>query len=481
MPAVTETRAGGDEQFVAPRFTWIPWAVFASAFLAAAVLPLPDTLTRAGAYALAALLAAVVFWASGVQDPSLSGLLIVTLMTVLGVMPFGRAVAGFGTEFIWLLVVTFILAQAMAETGLGRRIALGLLRRAGGTPSRVLLALLGSVVVLSFMVPTAAGRISMILPVVLGIIEAARIPAGSQFAKAMLIGTSHISIMAGIGLMTAAGATVYAAGAFENLIGVHWSYPAWLAAFFPLVVIFTLLLWLVLLRLFPPDRGEVSGGAEYVAGELRRLGPLRIAERKMLAVFTLIFLLWIVGPRWGITTPQAGMVGTILLLLPGVRVLTWERAMGAVRWNVIILFGISLALADALERSGAGAWLTAGTLRIVEHPSPLALVAVISPLVLLIRVGFVNNLGMIAAGLPLAFTLARGWGLDPLWVGMVVVMTAGPGFLLPTQTPTGMITVGYEYYSIRDYLRSGLPASIILLALSWIAALFYWPLLGYRP
>src|SRR5512134_521091 len=163
MPAVTESRTGGDELLISPRFTWVPWAIFVGAFLFAAVLPLPATLARPGAYALAGLLAAVVFWASGVQDPSLSGLLIVTLMTLLGVMPFERAVAGFGTEFIWLLVVTFILAQAMAETGLGRRIALGLLRRAGGSPPLVLLALLGSVVVLSFMVPTAAGRISMIL------------------------------------------------------------------------------------------------------------------------------------------------------------------------------------------------------------------------------------------------------------------------------------------------------------------------------
>jgi len=481
MPAVSESRFGGDELLLAPRFTWIPWAIFLGAFLLAAILPLPDGLTRPGAYALAGLLAAVVFWASGVQDPSLSGLLIVTLMTVLGVMPFERAVAGFGTEFVWLLVVTFVLARAMAETGLGRRIALALLRRAGGHPPLVLLALLGSVLVLSFMVPTAAGRISMILPVVLGIIEAGRIPPGSRFAKAMLIGTSHVSIMAGVGLITAAGATVYAAGAFENLIDVRWTYLAWLGAFFPLVAVFTMLVWRILLWIFPPEAGELTAGAEYVTEELRRLGGLSVSERKMLAVFALIFFLWVIGPRWGITTPQAGMIGTILLLLPGLRVLTWERAMAAIRWNVIILFGISLALADALERSGAGAWLTAGTLRIVEQPSPMAVVAVISPLVLLIRIGFVNNLGMIAAGLPLAFTLAKGWGLDPLWTGMVVVMTAGPGFLLPTQTPTGMITVGYEYYTIRDYLRSGIPASIVLLALTWLAALFYWPLLGYRP
>ncbi len=60
-------------------------------------------------------------------------------------------------------------------------------------------------------------------------------------------------------------------------------------------------------------------------------------------------------------------------------------------------------------------------------------------------------------------------------------MTAAPGFLLPTQTPTGMITVGYEHHTIRDYLRAGIPASVVLLGLTWLAALLYWPLLGYRP
>jgi len=482
MPAVSEERLPQDELVtVRPSLVWLPWAIFVLGFLAAAAAPLPDGLSRPGAFALAGLLAAVTFWASGVQDPSLSGLLIITLLTLLGVMPFDRAVAGFGTEFIWLLVVTFILAQAMAETGLGRRIALILLHRAGGRPAAVLLALLGAVVVLSFMVPTAAGRISMILPVVLGIIEAARLPPSSRFAKAMLIGTSHLSIMAGIGLVTAAGATVYAAGVFGTLLGVSWTYAAWFAAFFPLVVVFTMAVWRLLLWLYPPEHDELTAGAEYVTDQLRRLGRLAVPERKMLAVFVTIFLLWVVGPRWGITTPQAGMIGALILLMPGVQVLSWDRAMASVRWNVIILFGVSLALADALEGSGAGRWLTGAALRVVSHPSPAAVALVVAPLVLLIRVGFVNNLGMIAAGLPLAFTLARGWGLDPVWTGMVVVMTAGPGLLLPTQTPTGMITVGYEYYTIRDYLRAGLPASIVLLLLTWLAAFIYWPLLGYRP
>lgn len=473
MPAV--------EAVTVRRLMWVPWAALVLFFALAALTPLPSNLSRSGAYALAALGSAVLFWASGVEDPSLTGVLILTIISLLGVLSFPESVAGFGTEFVWLLVVTFIVAQAMMDVGLGRRVALSILRLAGGRAPLVLLALLGSVAVLSFMVPTATGRISMLLPVCLGIIEAAGLRPGSLFAKALLVGTSHASIMSGVGLMTAAGATVYAAGVFETLLGVQWAYLAWMAAFFPVVVAFGLLLWRILLWAFPPERLEMIGGAQYVREELRQMGPLSLPERKMLAVFLGMMALWLLGPRWGISTPQAAMIGAVALMLPGMRVLSWERALGSVRWNVIILFGVSLALATALEKSGAGKWLTDATLQIIDRPSPAAAVALLAPLVMLIRIGFVNNLGMIAAGLPVAITLAKGWGLNPVWVGMVVVMTAAPGFLLPTQTPTGMITMGYEYYTIRDYMRSGAAASIALLVLTGVAAFFYWPLLGYRP
>ncbi len=109
-------------------------------------------------------------------------------------------------------------------------------------------------------------------------------------------------------------------------------------------------------------------------------------------------------------------MGAMVLLLPGVRLLGWDRALAAVKWNVIILFAVSLSLANTLEKSGAGAWLTGSALGLIARPSPLAMALIVTPVVLLIRIGFVNNLGMIAAGLPLAFTLAKGWGLSPLWV-----------------------------------------------------------------
>lgn len=464
-----------------PLWPAVVWATGIVLFAAAAVVPLPAGLTRAGAYALAGLGAAVVFWATGVQDPALSGLLVVVLLSLLGVVPFEAAVGGLGSEFIWLLAATFMIAQAMADCGLGQRIAFGILRLAGGRASRVLLALLVVVLVLAFMVPTAAGRISMVLPVCLGIIGAAGLQPGSPFARAMLIGTSHASIMAGVGLPTAAGATVYAVGAFGSLIGVRWTYVGWTAAFFPLAVVFVVALWRILLWVFPPERDELVGGAAYVREQLRALGPTSAAERKMLAVFAGMYALWIVGPHWGITTAQAGLLGALALLLPGMRLLTWTRALASVKWNVLILFAVSLALAGALEASGASRWLTAGALALLHAPSPVAVALVLAPAVLLVRVGFVNNLGMIAAALPLAFALAGGWGLSPRWLGMVLVMTAGPGFLLPTQTPTGMITLGYEYHATRDYVRSGLPASAVLVLLTWIAALVYWPLLGYRP
>ena len=38
-----------------------------------------------------------------------------------------------------------------------------------------------------------------------------------------------------------------------------------------------------------------------------------------------------------------------------------------------------------------------------------------------------------------------------------------------------------RFTTMRDYMRSGVVASVVLLMLTGIAAFFYWPLLGYRP
>jgi di/tricarboxylate transporter len=137
-------------------------------------------------------------------------------------------------------------------------------------------------------------------------------------------------------------------------------------------------------------------------------------------------------------------------------------------------------LANALEASGASRWLAGAAVGALGHPSPVVVALTVSLFAVVLRVGFVNNLGMIAATLPLIFTLAKAWNLNPQWLGMLLVLTGSPGFLLPTQTPSGMITLGYEFHDSRDYLRPGLPASLLLIGLAMLVAFMYWPLLGYH-
>jgi anion transporter len=457
------------------------WLAAIGLFVAAALVPLPHDLSRAGALTLAGLLAAVLFWASGIQDAALTGLIVITALATVGVMSFERAVAGFGAEFVWLMAATFIIAAAMEDSGLGRRIAFMILRLAGGRASRVMLAVLAVVLVMAFMVPTAAARTAMLLPICLGIIEATGARAPSNFAKMVLVGVSHAAIMAGVALPTAAGATIYAVAAFGTLINVRWAYHDWLVAFYPIAIVFMLGLWRILLWIFPPEREELVGGATYVREQLNRLGPLKVAEQKTLAVIAGMYCLWLVGPRIGISTAQAGVLGALVLVTPGVGAVRWERGLEAIKWNIVILFAVSLSLANALESSGASRWLATSALGALGSPSPAIAALTVSLFAVVLRVGFVNNLGMIAASLPLIFTLAKAWGLSAQWLGMLLVLTGSPGFLLPTQTPTGMITLGYEFHDGRDYLRSGLPTSLLLIALAMFVAFVYWPLLGYHP
>jgi sodium-dependent dicarboxylate transporter 2/3/5 len=292
---------------------------------------------------------------------------------------------------------------------------------------------------------------------------------------------SHAAILAGVALPTAAGATIYAVAAFGSLIDVKWQYLDWLVAFYPIAVVFMLGLWRILLWIFPPEREDLVGSARYVREQLQRMGPLGAAERKTLAAIAAMYALWLIGGRAGISTAQAGVLGALALVTPGLGVLPWERGLAAIKWNIVILFAVSLSLANALESSGASRWLAAAALGALGSPSPAVVALTVSLFAVMLRVGFVNNLGMIAASLPLVFTLAKAWSLNAQWLGMLLLLTGSPGFLLPTQTPSGMITLGYAFHDGRDYLRSGLPTSLFLIGLAMLAAFIYWPLLGYHP
>src|SRR5690606_14766895 len=125
----------------------------------------------AAARSLGLLAFSLVGWGTGVFHQTVVSVLILVFIPLVGLGDFASAVSGFGEPFIWLLVSVFVLGKGMEVTGLDRRIALGLLRLARGRTMPTVRAVLLTVLVLGFLVPTGAGRTAMLTPICAGMMQ----------------------------------------------------------------------------------------------------------------------------------------------------------------------------------------------------------------------------------------------------------------------------------------------------------------------
>ncbi|MBO8141108.1 MAG: anion permease [Firmicutes bacterium] len=426
-------------------------------------------------------------WGTGALHQSLVSVLILIFIPALGLGDFDDAVAGFGEPFVWLLVSVFILGKGMETSGLDRRIALALLHLARGRTRATLRAVYASVVVLGFLVPTGAGRTAMLTPICTGLLNVIqeRLPAGTRdfanLGKSVFIGFSYVTLMMSWALVTGSVSSVYAVPAIRELTGFEWNYLTWMAACAPAAVIFTFLLDQVMARVFPVRMTVIPGGLEYIAEQRQQLGAVGPAERRVMVIMALIVLGWMTEGFHGLPVPMISLAGAALMCLPPVGVQRWEDAATSIKWDVIILFGTGFSLAQALQKSGAAAWMAQTLAGAFPALPPGAAGLFVLVVMLLARLGFANMLAILATSLPVAVGLGNRWGINPVWLAQLAVIASSFGFFMPYQAPSLTISYSAGFYHQRDLLRAGIGAAALMVGVTMVVSLVWWPMLGIKP
>ena len=123
-------------------------------------------------------------------------------------------------------------------------------------------------------------------------------------------------------------------------------------------------------------------------------------------------------------------------------------------WEVLILFGGGLSLAQAIDTSGLAAWMGASLSFL--HGAPLIFVVGGISLLLVYMTEFMSNTATTAAFLPVAGSLALASGVDPLWVAVPVALAASSAYMLPVATLPNAIVFGTGHVTLAQMLRAGL-------------------------
>jgi len=481
-----------------------------SVFLTVFFFPHPSALS-ATAQAMTAIAALMTIWwlTEAIPIPATS-MLPLALFPLFGVSTMQEAASPYSNHLVYLFLGGFMLALAIERVNLHRRIALNVIRLVGSSPTRLVLGFMLSTAFISMWISNTATML-MMLPIALAVIsemakpredELDHTPAVRSFSVALLLGIAYASSIGGVGTLIGTPPNIVFAGFVRKLYpsAPEIGFFQWMLFGIPLVVIFLPLTWFMITRVvaeIPLTRLHLGKdlAADMLVSELRSLGNLSAAERRVLIIFLITTLAWIfraplelgavrvpglVDLLPGLTDSAVAMIaGTSLFVIPlGKRgsgfIMNWETVQRGVPWGVLLLFGGGFALADGLERSGITLFLGQQIAGMSAVPVLVMILLVCTLLTFLTEL--TSNTATATILLPVMASAAVALGQHPFLFMIPATLNASFAFMLPVATPPNAIIFSSTFLTVRQMARAGFVLNFIGIVL--VTGLMY--LIGFQ-
>jgi sodium-dependent dicarboxylate transporter 2/3/5 len=434
------------------------------------VLPPPEGLESAAwrVAALAALMA--IWWMTEAIPVAATALLPIALFPLLRVSGVTEAAAPYGNPLIFLFLGGFVIARAVERWNLHRRIALAVLAAVGTRPDRLIGGFMLATAGLSMWVSNTATAV-MMLPIGLSVIGLLHTDEGQtkpgtredRFALALLLGIAYSASIGGLATLIGTPPNALLAGFMQQTYGVTVGFFQWMLVGVPVSAVMLGTAWLLLTRiLFRHALPGIEGAETLIAGEIAKLGPMRREEKRVVAVFVCVALLWVFRPllaHWlPLTDPGIAVLGALaMFLVPadlgrGVFLLDWDHAK-RLPWGILLLFGGGLSLARAIDDSGLAAWIGELLTACAGWPT-VAIVLLITALVVFLT-ELTSNTATAAVFLPVVASLGLCIGHNPLLFAVPAALAASCAFMMPVATPPNAIVFGSGMVTVPQMARAG--------------------------
>jgi di/tricarboxylate transporter len=168
----------------------------------------------------------------------------------------------------------------------------------------------------------------------------------------------------------------------------------------------------------------------------------------------------------------AAVVGVALMILTGC--LEMDEAYRLIEWRAVFLIAGMLPLGIALEQTGAAKLIGDSMITLLGNAGPLALSA---GLFILAALGsqIMPNPAVAVLLVPIALNTAAELAISPYPLMMTIAVSASAAFLSPVGHPANLLVMGPGGYKFSDYIKVGLPLTIIVLLVSLSLMPFIWP------
>ncbi|MEO0424323.1 MAG: SLC13 family permease [Pseudomonadota bacterium] len=206
---------------------------------------------------------------------------------------------------------------------------------------------------------------------------------------------------------------------------------------------------------------------------LRPIHDARPPRHERAGVAWLILCAMVLLAATGITSMlQAALLGAGAMVLT--RCCTGSIARNSVDTQVVVVIAAAYGIGQAVEASGAAAWL-ATTMLAVTSGNPVLLLGAIYVMTVLMT-SLITNAAAAVLMFPIAVAGAESLGVSPLPYAVAIAMAASASFATPIGYQTNLMVYGPGGYRFSDYLRFGVPLNLLLGATAIVLIPWVWPL-----
>lgn len=306
-----------------------------------------------GRHGLALILWAVTWWVTGVTQDAVTGLLIVTLVIGLRVLPPASLLKDWTGATMWYILASFAFGVALSKTQLAKRLGLTVLRYFGRSffglaLSFVVLNLLFSVLGISASFPRVAITFGLVesIGATLGLAKGSRTMAGLALAAAMALqGPATVLYTGNVLNPLAAG-----------LAKVQMTYFEWAKLMAVPGLVLTAVTLLATYYLFKPKE-KMYITKEKASEEIAKLGPMSAAEWRTTALVVIAIALWATESIHHIAPGFVALFIAVLMMFPGIGVLTFKQYTDSVSWNIVFFVTATFGIGQIADATGLSKWL----------------------------------------------------------------------------------------------------------------------------
>ncbi len=445
----------------------------------------------------------ITWWVTEALPMPVVALVPLIFFPLLRVSTLEETAAPYANPVIFLFMGGFMLGLAIEKWNLHRRIALNIVRMTGTSGDKIVLGFILATGLLSMWLSNTATTM-MMFPIALSVIHVMKenhTGEGnmSNFSLTIMLAIAYASNIGGIATIIGTPPNVAYVGYIQKKYDYDVDFVSWMLICTPLAILLLACLYFTMVKwLFPNKIKSNNATRQLIQNELAQLGPLSVAEKRVLIIFAGTAFLWITRGIINDIQHVFKLDDTIIALLCAVALFicpsgTLRRAKkdpadidashnsllewgdtSKMAWGILLLFGGGIALAGTLEKAGLmqqmGVWLAQFS------GNGLILVFVIT-LVSLFISEVMSNVAQVIVFAPVVSSLADAAGINPLLLGIPMTLAASCAGMLPMGTPPNAIVFASGHIKLRQMTKAGFVMNIISVILITLFCWFLLPLL----